>query len=274
MGILDLLSVSFSFDPSCCKVHLACRGSNNGEDPLDSFCASPGQFKTWQEYQTRKNFSRPLVLSLIQLPYRSKWLYAGVYRVKSCTRAITRPGWEYETEPTPAAGEFVGRAVVQFARPGRQSYLRAERWIHKMELSEIRPSALAFPEFPGYRSVSLAKRTLDSLVRESPPAWRTPLSKVAGIYLITDSLTGSLYVGSASGTEGIWARWCQYSETGHGGNAMLKEVLLREGSGYSSNFNFSVLEVCDPTATMEEVIERESHWKRVLMTRRFGSNLN
>ena len=35
-----------------------------------------GDFDEWQTWQTRRNFEREFVLSLIQLPERNKWLFA------------------------------------------------------------------------------------------------------------------------------------------------------------------------------------------------------
>jgi hypothetical protein len=60
--------------------------------------------------------------------------------------------------------------------------------------------------------------------------WRSRLSAVAGVYLILAETTGRLYLGSATGAEGIWGRWRKYAATGHGGNALLKELLATDES--------------------------------------------
>ena len=47
------------------------------------------------------------------------------------------------------------------------------------------------------------------------------------------------------------------------------------GAGYIiENFTYSILEVCDTKMTTAEVCERESHWKDVLGSRKFGMNWN
>ena len=97
---------------------------------------------------------------------------------------------------------------------------------------------------------------------------------VSGVYVIADATTGKLYVGSAVGDGGIWGRWAAYCKTGHGGNKELRALLEQKGADHSDHFHISVLEVCDPNATKEEVLERESHWKQVLLTRVFGLNAN
>ena len=100
------------------------------------------------------------------------------------------------------------------------------------------------------------------------------MSAVAGVYLITDTSTGKLYVGSATGDGGIWARWSQYAATGHGGNKELKKLLKSEGADYARHFQYAVLEIADTHASAEEVIRREAHWKRVLGSREHGYNNN
>ena len=46
-----------------------------------------------------------------------------------------------------------------------------------------------------------------------------------GIYVIPDTDTGRLYVGKASGADGIWGRCCAYASNGHGDNAAKPEFM-------------------------------------------------
>jgi excinuclease UvrABC nuclease subunit len=55
-------------------------------------------------------------------------------------------------------------------------------------------------------------------------SWRTALSSVLGIYLITDTLDGRQYVGKADGAESIRQRWSVYAANGHGNNVELKNI--------------------------------------------------
>jgi hypothetical protein len=43
---------------------------------------------------------------------------------------------------------------------------------------------------------------------------------------------------------------------------------------YVLQFRFSVLEIADINESRDEVIQRESHWKSVLLTRQHGLNAN
>ena len=98
-----------------------------------------------------------------------------------------------------------------------------------MTVHAIRPRKQEVAEFPGYRSVRLTKRQLDLIVSARSGTWRSALADVRGVYVIADAQTGRLYVGSATGEEGIWGRWCEYSANGHGGNRRLRQLLRDDG---------------------------------------------
>lgn len=252
------------------KIHLA---TWNGQDnPLDLYLA--GKFEDWQRWQNKRNFGRRFVLSLIKLPGRGRWLFAGVHNSLGSERIEEKSLHYYRLEERLACSELSGRLVVSFERSGRQSYLDAEKWVDHLHLAEILPERLKIAEFSGYKKINLSKAELDTIVRQGLESWRNALSSVAGIYLISDTISGKLYVGSATGEGGIWQRWVQYSETGHGGNVELIRLLDNEGLERVAAYRFSVLEVADPDASWEEILRRESHWKSILLTREHGLNVN
>ena len=256
--------------PACTKIHLATW--NGEENPLDEFLA--GRFDEWQRWQTKRNFERPFVLALISLPGANRWLYAGVHGATGSQWHEEYKLFHYNMIERPSCAEFNGRLVVSFTRPGRQSYLNAENWTSNMLIAEILPERMKISEFPGYREINLAKSELDLVVKQGLESWRTALSNVAGIYLISDTLSGKIYVGSASGEGGIWQRWCQYATSGHGGNLELKRIIEKEGIARANDFLFSVLEIADLHTGVDEILRRESHWKNILLTRSHGLNAN
>ena len=93
------------------------------------------------------------------------------------------------------------------------------------------------------------------------------------MYLILAETSGNLYVGSAYGANGIWGRWEQYAKTGHGNNKRLIE-LLGVDTDYPEKFRFSLLQILPKTFTRDEVIARESLYKRKLGSKAFGLNAN
>ncbi len=252
------------------KLHLAVW--NGVEDPLDVWMA--GEFDAWQQEQTRRNFQRDLIVSLIGLPQPEHWLFAGVHDSHGCEWDDTANHYRYSTSRRTAPDELDGRLVVHFKRRGRTSYLLGERWESDLFVAEIRPDKLQIAEFPGYSATMLSKQQLDLVVKERIESWRSALANVAGVYVIADRKTGKLYVGSATAEKGLWSRWCSYSRTGHGGNRELKEVLERNGDTYASNFQFGVLEIADSNVLATEMLRREARWKELLLTRKHGYNRN
>lgn len=131
-----------------------------------------------------------------------------------------------------------------------------------MEIADAEPVP-----FPGFDRLVLDYAQLQAVMREHRYAsWRTALSSVVGIYLITDTLDGRHYVGKADGLENIRQRWGTYAANGHGGNVGLK--------GRDPNsFRYSLLRVFDPSTPTSAINEAESHFKMALDTRKHGLNL-
>jgi len=269
MQALVLLSQLLpSFVPEESKIHLA---SFNGVDaPIDVYLA--GEFPEWQRHQSGRNFQRKHVVSLVELSEPHLWLFAGLYGVDG-VQPKQRRGYYYDLTEVPECGELNGRLVVRFARPGRNSYLLAEKWSAEMGVHEIRRDRLTIREFPGYRNVDISFAELRHLAVEAPASWSAALSSVAGVYLITDLKLGKLYVGSASGQGGFWSRWQMYAKNGHGGNKELRNLLALDQEQHK-HWRLSILELADVTACDKSVQVRESHWKNVLISRSHGLNAN
>lgn len=122
--------------------------------------------------------------------------------------------------------------------------------------------------FPGFDRLVLDRAQLEAVMREHRyAAWRTALSSVAGIYLITDTRDGRQYVGKADGAESIRQRWSAYAANGHGGNVELRGM-------DPTTFRYSILRVFDPATPTRVIDEAESHFKRALDSRVHGLNRN
>ncbi len=253
------------------KIHCA-TGAN--PTPLEAFF--DGAFRQWQEHQNQKNFQCKQVLSLIHLSGQ-RWLFAGVFEVLGVKHGKWKSSpcyYKYATRELDGLDHLTGKAIVEFNKTFRASYLRGEKYADQLTVVAIRDQRMTIGDFPGFNSVLLSYVMLKTLVRESHPSWRTALFNVSGVYLITDTKTGKHYVGSAYGGEGIWQRWISYAKTGHGGNRELRKLLRAEGKNHSQHFQFSLLEVCDLNSSDDYVISRETHWKTVLRSREFGLNKN
>lgn len=149
------------------------------------------------------------------------------------------------------------------------------QWIrNEMEVLEISPG-LHYKRFTDYFDLILTFRELKEIILNKYSDWKTILSSIKGIYLITDTKTGKLYVGSAYGEDGIWGRWSEYVATnGHGGNLSLRTLVEKDTNYASCYFQFSILMLLSKTVTAETAIEKEVMFKKKLGTNAFGLNNN
>lgn len=270
MLFFDLLRIQEPLlEPKKCKVHLATH--NGSEDPLTEYLE--GRFDSWQAWQEKKNFDRPYVVSFVKAPKEvNRWLYVGAY-AQSGSKPHPTKGVVYDLTPLPASLDFAGRLTCSYERKGRQAYPFGESVAPSCEVYQFNPEKLHLAEFPGFKKVNVSFGELARIVRQAIPSWRAALENVAGVYLISDQLDGKLYVGSATGAGGIWARWCEYLN-GHGENVRLRKLIKEGGAARAEHFHFSVLEIADTHTSGADVLLREGHWKEVLLTRLHGHNGN
>ena len=279
LKLVDLLSIKKDAYTDY-KIHLA-TGHLDKMEPYRCFLLD--QFKQWQEEQTSKNWSRKYIISLI---YYSKniWLFGGVYEVLPIDPVPIKKekwtGWKYETKLLNIQSDLIGRVLFYFKKDFRASYPKLELQASKgmspsdIYISSILDKKVAITDFPGFDHVNIDYETLRLVVNDGIVSWKSALSNVKGVYLITDKLTGRQYVGSAYGDDCIWQRWSAYAKNGHGGNTELMELLKANGENYKLHFKYSVLEICNMSLGTEYILSRENHWKEVLMTRQFGLNKN
>lgn len=129
--------------------------------------------------------------------------------------------------------------------------------------------------FTGYEDTILSYEELKEIIdnKELYAEWHASLASVYGIYLITDTISGKLYVGSAYGNQGILQRWTEYVETKHGGNKKIRQLLKEDPKRYK-HFQFSILQVVSKTMKPDDVIRLEGIYKDKLKSREFGLNDN
>lgn len=250
------------------KIHLASGSIQNS--PLEAFYNNT--FKEWQEWQTKRNFQCDMIISLIHIG-SDKWLFAGVYKILDYNK-ISEDHFDYSTQLLQGQDEIIGRLIVKHRRQGRASYLWGKSISNQFRIVEIKEKRLTVEEFPGYNNVSISFSKLQTIISQNIQSWRGALANIKGVYVITDTKTGKLYIGSATGQDGIWDRWSQYSINGHGGNKELISLLKDHSLGYQKYFQFSIIEIADFNISDDNLLSREQHWKNVFKTREFGYNSN
>ena len=115
----------------------------------------------------------------------------------------------------------MGRLKLLSAYRERATRVKLENHYPGFEVQEIMREPYAGGILSGFEDIDLSFEELETIVRHGRVDWMAPLSNVKGIYLISDTVTGKRYVGSAYGDQGIWSRWSAYVATGHGGNPEL-----------------------------------------------------
>jgi len=257
-------------EPQTYKLHFA---RWNGENqPLEVWARDTREWQGWQEYRpARDDFNRPFIFTLVQFYHESDiWLFGGVFRV------LRRHTDRYEVELTKEGEGFLGRLKLRSTYRERATRVKFENHYPGFEVQEILREPYSGRAFSGFEDIDLSFEELETLVRNSRADWRAALSNVKGVYLISDITTGKRYIGSAYGDQGIWARWCAYVASGHGGNIELRALVSDPTLDYCRKcFRFALLEY-RPSPTPDEVIlAREAFWKRILLTRgEYGLNRN
>lgn len=146
----------------------------------------------------------------------------------------------------------------------------------ELEVVQVLPDTFDDDGFPGYDNVCLSYAELKRVIDSGKSDWKAALENQKAVYVLTDTKTGKLYVGSATSGNGmLLQRWKSYVANGHGGNKKLRELVEAEGFDYiRDNFQYSIIENFNARVDDVRILQRESYWKRVLRTREFGYNGN
>jgi hypothetical protein len=174
-----------------------------------------GWIETYQQYQSNPVFDHCDQIVVFIGEARTSARFIGVYDVGTRMPASKNPvppeypdqalsGDEFFYRLTKRAefDDLEDRVVIEW---GRGALQWAQRFTDR-EVLEVRRLGRHLPPFGDYLEVLLTYNDLVDLTKrpESHRDWVAALSAVGGIYLIVDSRTGAQYVGSATGTGGIW----------------------------------------------------------------------
>jgi len=271
-----------SFDWSDAKIHVAQKSSSSR--PIDVFTRS---FDEWQNgwngsFHSNHCWNKQYIFSMIEIPTQpDRWLFGGIFHVLSHRNGKSSKGKDgiiYKVGLSEMGTPMIGRLVIHWVKDARAKGRKPGSMLDNMRVSEILPEIYAGEDFPGYTNINHSFSVLEKLWLDCKPDWLAALTHCQGVYLITDVKTSMRYVGSAYGEAGIWSRWGDYFTSGHGGNKLLKKLLLSKNNGIDyarDNFHFSLLEQASSRDSEQYIIQRESFWKEVLLTRgKYGLNEN
>ena len=241
-----------------------------------------GWFETYQKFQSKPVFDGcDHIVVFVGEAFGSR--FVGVYDVEARVPADRShlpadcpfPEWAtaensyYQLSRRKGFEDLEDRLVIDWGKAA----LAWHQWFTDRPVLEVRAPGRALPPFRNYLLVHLSFKDLVRLAAkpEAHRDWVAGLSAVGAVYLIVNSMTGEQYVGSATGSGGLWQRWCEYAKTKHAGNVRLKAACAK---AISCPFNFSILETFSRNLAREEAIELETFFKQKLGTRAFGLNAN
>ena len=219
-------------------------------------------------YEKKKSFARgQTTLGFARYNEKDLWLLFHVGRVTKDLNVLNGIG--YEHEDIPEYEKYIGRVVIRFKNKSQNLVRRARSVIEHCEVVQVLPQVYESNLFPGYDKVNISWSQMKNNLKKE--GWRAALENQKGVYLITDTSNGKMYVGSAYGELMLLGRWQSYVNSHHGGN---KGLLGVDKYHIEKNFRYSILDIFKSTVDDKTIINREAWWKNVLLTRQFGYNHN
>ena len=251
---------------------------NGYTDPLELYKENPDQVNTtwflWHDSRRYFHSGQTAICFLRLSP--DTWLLTTIKHIIKELNVGTDGGVGYEAEEVDTYKKYFGRIIIKYHNTNKSMGRTFESVMQELEVLEVLNDKFAGDEFPGYENVRLTYSQLKNIIDRQTPGWTPALENQKAVYLITDTKTGRLYVGSATAQYGmLLQRWSEYVSNGHGGNVGLKEIVSTHGFDYvKENFQYSILENYNARMDDAYILKRETWWKDTLKTREFGLNKN
>ena len=272
------LLIEAGIDPADVRLLRHQTNLGDGRSLIEAWRTDRPAFEAYQALQLtakRSSFMRPWWAAFLGT-WDGRTLFAGLYGASApvlvdepievpLAETIAAPGTvdRFTTTLTGALGDYVGRLYVEWGggSSGKRSWnQRAD--MQDKQITELHLDQTERP-FPGLMAIASPL----SVIGEAPPGWVQRLADARGVYLLACPRTGELYVGSATGAGGFWARWQEYRRNGHGGNVAL---VRRE----PTDWRVSVLQVAGSVDSADDILAMEAAWKVKLQARELGLNRN
>jgi len=252
------------------RFHLA-KTTTSGNRPIDALTKSDGEWLRWQVYRgkAKERFTVDYIVSFAQLS-GNKFLFGGVFQITS------RKSDKYKVKYIEKYNDLIGRLILEYTGNNtRATVFRPSHIYENSKISGIYEYRFKGEPFVSFEDINHNFSAIEIIIKNILPDWKVALSSVSGVYLLSDQKTGKHYVGSAYGSNGIWGRWCNYVNNYHGSNEELVELFNEKSESYFRKyFMFSILEVLSSSMPKDEVIKKESLWKRKLLSKEYGYNCN
>lgn len=264
---------SVGIDPK--KVRLLRHQDHSADKDRTPYLLWRNDYGKFVAYQSRQSVKAKLLASaefwaaFVVTPL-GETLFAGLYKVgghrpgRPGTPSVTRRGAfepdgdiEFDLEKDARLEEYEGKLCISWGQ-GNLSWVQYAH-SHDKPLQALHPKEPE-PEFPGYLRLVM----MLSEVPKIYPSWRKRLREAKGIYALTSTKDKALYIGSATGVDGFYGRWCQHAQKG--GDA--KGFKKRDPHEYQ----VSILEVAGSNFSDSDTLRAEYLWMEKLQTQKMGLN--
>ena len=229
----------------------------------------------WLFWRTQQSYFRQgqIAICLLKLS-GDKWLLTTIKKVTKDLKKYNNVA--YEGVEIEKYKPYFGRVIITYHKKSMQQGRFYEELHKELVVNQILPEPHGGKDFQGYDKVCLSFTELTNIIKLHKKDWVGALENQKAVYLITDKNNGKLYVGSATAENGmLLARWRDYAQTGHVGNKDLRQLVQELGFDYvKQHFQYSILENFNARIDDSVILERESWWKEVLQSRKFGYNCN
>ena len=264
-----------------CKIELNMTAGKNGEILLERWLNHNSDEKIsgltncsyWGWFQDKRNFTPGQIVFSFCKMSGDEWLLisaAKILNVPENSRA--------DVEILERYSALFGRLIIKFKKGNTYSryVFKLSRLIDNIVIKEILPCLYEGEDFKGYDCVNLPFGLLKNIFDgKIMPTYYNALQKITGVYCLTDTKTGKLYIGSATGSGGVAQRWGNYLSSSHGGNKKLIKLYKDKGESYfKENFTFTLLEYFGLSYDKDEILKREQYWKHCFQTIKHGYNDN
>ena len=213
------------------------------------------------------------VFAFVQFPENNKhWVLVSVGKILESSSESRL----CKFEPLKKYDGMIGRLRINLATGKRFGFVyNLSTYIDKAEVIAIDDKNKEIVKFKGFNEVTLSYKDVETILNNPSCDYYKILEHIKGIYCLTDTFTGKLYIGSATGKDGIAGRWKDYIITQDGGNKELISLKEKEcGDYFKKNIKFVLIEFFDISISDEYIKQRERYWKKAFETVKNGYNDN
>lgn len=237
----------------------------------------PDLFMTYQNEQKISNFKNVEYIVSFIGEEKNTARFIGVYKKCNC-KDLGEDRGLFDFQKVSGFEALEEKVIIDWKSPGQSWH----QWYHNLKYVIRIDRGISegdIPIFTSYEDVILNYRQLKAIFDKDDIEWRSKLEACNCVYLILDKKTGKQYVGVTyrdknSAGKGIWGRWKEYSEKGHGNDISLKELYNKDNSYPANHFQWSILEILPLNVTDKVAIDRETLYKVKFGTREHGYNNN